>query len=72
VQALRDQDLFKVPGVPKPSTGPRIDAVDARTLTPQVVGDTLGACSSYQDDIARMQGDTLQKDHQGSAAIKAS
>ena len=25
------------------------------------VGDTLGALLKYQDDIARMQGDTLQK-----------
>jgi hypothetical protein len=35
--------------------------LDARSLTPQVVGDTLGALLKYQDDIARMQGDTLQK-----------
>ena len=33
----------------------------ARSLTPQMVGDTLGALLKYQDDIARMQGDTLQK-----------
>jgi len=26
------------------------------SLTPQVVGDTLGALLKYQDDIARMQG----------------
>jgi len=26
-----------------------------------VVGDTLGALLKYQDDITRMQGDTLQK-----------
>ena len=35
--------------------------LDARSLTPQLVGDTLGALLKYQDDIARMQGDTLQK-----------
>ncbi|MDB5655338.1 MAG: hypothetical protein JWQ94_2951, partial [Tardiphaga sp.] len=33
----------------------------ARSLTPDVVGDTLGALLKYQDDIARMQGDNLQK-----------
>ena len=47
---------------PRPSTGPpRCTELDARSLTPQVVGDTLGALLKYQDDIARMQGDTLQK-----------
>ena len=33
----------------------------ARSLTPQVVGDTLGALLKYQDDVVRMQGDNLQK-----------
>ena len=37
------------------------DVRKPRSLTPQVVGDTLGALLKYQDDIARMQGDTLQK-----------
>ena len=35
--------------------------LDARSLTPQVVGDTIGALLKYQDDIGRMQGDALQK-----------
>ena len=38
-----------------------LSELDARSLTPQVVGDTLGALLKYQDDIARMQGDALQK-----------
>ena len=33
----------------------------ASRSTPQVVGDTLGVLLKYQDDIARMQGDALQK-----------
>ena len=62
MQALRDQDFYKSPGSPRPSTGPRaLTELDARSLTPQVVGDTLGALLKYQDDIVRMQGDTLQK-----------
>ena len=38
-----------------------VSELDARSLTPQVVGDTLVALLKYQDDIARMQGDALNK-----------
>ncbi len=62
VQALRDQDLFKLPGVAETiDWATALTQLDARSLTPQVVGDTLGALLKYQDDIARMQGDELQK-----------
>ena len=62
VQVLRDQDLFKVPGVAETiDWATALTQLDARTLTPQVVGDSLGALLKYQDDIARMQGETLQK-----------
>src|SRR5262244_4372349 len=62
VQALRRQDLFKAPGVAETlDWAGALTELDARSLTPQVVGDTLGALLKYQDDIARMQGDSLQK-----------
>src|ERR1700742_3790692 len=62
VQALRDQDFYKSPGVGEPiDWATALSELDARSLTPQVVGDTLGALLKYQDDIARMQGDALQK-----------
>ena len=62
VQALRDQDFYKSPGVAETiDWATALSELDARSLTPQVVGDTLGALLKYQDDIARMQGDTLQK-----------
>jgi MoxR-like ATPase len=62
VQALRDQDFYKSPGVAETiDWATALTELDARALTPQVVGDTLGALLKYQDDIARMQGDTLQK-----------
>ena len=35
--------------------------LDAKSLSPQIVGDTLGALLKYQDDIGRMQGDALNK-----------
>src|SRR5258705_267771 len=62
VQALRDQDFHKSPGVAETiDWATALTELDARSLTPQLVGDTLGALLKYQDDIARMQGDTLQK-----------
>ena len=62
VQALRDQDFYKSPGVAETiDWATALSELDARSLTPQVVGDTLGALLKYQDDIARMQGDGLQK-----------
>jgi MoxR-like ATPase len=62
VQALRAQDLFKVPGVAETiDWATALTELDARALTPQVVGDTLGALLKYQDDIARMQGPALDK-----------
>src|SRR5215208_2881443 len=61
VQALRKEDLFKAPGVAETiDWATALSELDARSLTPQVVGDTLGALLKYQDDIARMQGDALQ------------
>ena len=62
VQALRSQDFYKSPGVAETiDWATALTELDARSLTPQMVGDTLGALLKYQDDIARMQGDTLQK-----------
>jgi MoxR-like ATPase len=62
VQALREQDFYKSPGVAETiDWATALSELDARSLTPQMVGDTLGALLKYQDDIARMQGDTLQK-----------
>src|SRR6476469_5635092 len=62
VQVLRDQDFYKSPGVAETiDWATALTELDARSLTPQVVGDTLGALLKYQDDIARMQGDALQK-----------
>jgi MoxR-like ATPase len=62
VQALRDQDFYKSPGVAETlDWATALTELDARGLTAEVVGDTLGALLKYQDDIARMQGDALDK-----------
>jgi MoxR-like ATPase len=61
VQALRNQDFYKAPGVAETiDWATALSALNARTLTADVVGDTLGALLKYQDDIARMQSGTLQ------------
>jgi MoxR-like ATPase len=57
VQALRDTDLFKAPGIAE-----TLDWADALTqldkvaLDPQAIDDTLGVLLKYQDDIAKIQG----------------
>ncbi|WP_322517970.1 MoxR family ATPase [Rhodopseudomonas palustris] len=62
VQALREQDFYKSPGVAETlDWATALTELDARALTAEVVGDTLGALLKYQDDITRMQGDALQK-----------
>src|SRR6478736_4060417 len=62
VQALRNQDFYKSPGVAETiDWATALTELDARSLTPQMVGDTLGALLKYQDDIARMQGESLDK-----------
>jgi MoxR-like ATPase len=62
VQALRDQDFYKAPGVAETvDWASALVALDARSLAPQVVGDTLGALLKYQDDIVRVQGDRLNR-----------
>jgi MoxR-like ATPase len=57
VQRLRAEDLFKKPGVAETIDWVRcLVALDAVELSPEVIGDTLGAVLKYQDDIARLEG----------------
>ncbi|MEL6206075.1 MAG: MoxR family ATPase [Pseudomonadota bacterium] len=57
VHALRGEDLFKAPGVAEAIDWARcLVALDIVALSPEVVGDTLGAVLKYQDDIARIAG----------------
>jgi MoxR-like ATPase len=61
VQALRHQYFYKSPGVAETlDWAHALTELDARSLTPQAIGDSLGALLKYQDDIARLQGETLQ------------
>ncbi|MBT7614547.1 MAG: MoxR family ATPase [Rhodospirillaceae bacterium] len=57
VQALRGKDLFKLPGVAETlDWASALVHLDALTLDPKTVDDTLGVLLKYQDDIARVKG----------------
>jgi MoxR-like ATPase len=57
VQALREEDLFKLPGVAETiDWAEALVQLDRTELEPAIVDDTLGALLKYQDDIARIQG----------------
>jgi MoxR-like ATPase len=57
VQALRNEDLFKAPGVAETlDWAGALSELDVVALDPAMVSDTLGVLLKYQDDIARMEG----------------
>ena len=57
VQRLRDEDLFKKPGVAETiDWANALMRLDRTELDPHTVEETLGALLKYQDDIARIQG----------------
>jgi MoxR-like ATPase len=56
VQALRSEDLFKAPGVAETlDWASALSELDAVSLEPEVVSDTLGVLLKYQDDIEAMR-----------------
>lgn len=57
VQALRNQELFKLPGVAETIDWTRaLSFLDKVALDPETIDNTLGVLLKYQDDIAKMQG----------------
>jgi len=57
VQRLREEDLFKKPGVAETIDWAKcLLALDAIALSPQLIADTLGAVLKYQDDIQKLAG----------------
>ena len=57
VQKLRNQDLFKSPGVAETlDWASALVELDAVALDPALVSDTLGVLLKYQDDIANIEG----------------
>jgi MoxR-like ATPase len=57
VQRLREQDLFKLPGVAETiDWAAALQYLDQHALGEQAVDDTLGVLLKYQDDIAKIRG----------------
>jgi MoxR-like ATPase len=62
VQALRQQDLFKSPGVAETlDWASALSELDAVALDPATVSDTLGVLLKYQDDIAKLHGSEAER-----------
>jgi MoxR-like ATPase len=62
VHALRGGDIYKAPGVAETLDWvTALHELDAVTLDPQTVNDTLGVLLKYQDDIARMEGSEAKR-----------
>jgi len=62
VQALRNEDLFKAPGVAETlDWATALTELDAVALDPALVSDTLGVLLKYQDDIARLSGSEARR-----------
>jgi MoxR-like ATPase len=57
VQQLRNQDLFKLPGIAETlDWAESLVQLDKLALDPAAIDDTLGVLLKYQDDIAKIQG----------------
>ena len=57
VQALRQQNLFKSPGVAETiDWAQALVELNCVALDPQTVDSTMGVLLKYQDDISRIQG----------------
>jgi MoxR-like ATPase len=59
-QALRGMELYKPPGIAETlDWAQALMALDATELAAPVVDSTLGVLLKYQDDIAKVRGETV-------------
>ena len=62
VQALRQEDLYKRPGVAETlDWANALSALDATALTADNVSDTLGVLLKYQDDVEQVRGNGVER-----------
>ncbi len=62
VQALRQEDLYKCPGVAETlDWANALSALDETALTPENVSNTLGVLLKYQDDVAQVRGPGVER-----------
>lgn len=58
VQALREMDLYKLPGVAETlDWTTALVALDQKALDPLIVDETLGVVLKYQDDVDKLKGE---------------
>ena len=58
VQALREMDLYKLPGVAETLDWTMaLVALDQKALDPVIVDETLGVVLKYQDDVDKLKGE---------------
>ncbi len=70
IQRLRSEDLFKKPGVAESIDWAKcLLALDAIALSPELIGNTVGALLKYQDDIQSLEQSGLKRLLDESAAI---
>jgi MoxR-like ATPase len=62
VEELREADLYKIPGVAETiDWTSALVALDQEALSLEIVQDTLGVVLKYQDDIAKINGETARQ-----------
>jgi len=62
VQHLREEDLFKLPGVAETlDWADALTQLDKVTLDGEAIDNTLGTLLKYQDDIAKIRGSEAAK-----------
>ncbi len=70
IEELREIDLYKIPGVAETiDWTAALVALDQTALSPEIIRNTIGAVLKYQDDIAKIDGETAD---QILARVKAS
>jgi MoxR-like ATPase len=61
IQELRQQDLYKIPGVAETlDWTTALSALDRQALDPAVVEETLGVILKYQDDVEKIRGERVR------------
>lgn len=62
IQELREQDLYKIPGVAETlDWTTALVALDQTALSEKIVDETLGVILKYQDDIAEVKGEQARQ-----------
>jgi MoxR-like ATPase len=62
IQDLRQVELYKIPGVAETLDWmAALVTLDQKALDPKVVDDTLGVILKYQDDVSKVQGETVRQ-----------